>query len=488
MIKVNIVGSGIGGLATAVRLAKAGHDVTVFEGNNYPGGKLCELRLGNYRFDKGPSLFTMPELINELSVLCNDDRGLEYVRLKDICNYFYEDGVVVHAKSGNELFAGEVAEKLGENKEDVLNHLNHSSELFYYTADLFLHKSLHKASSFLNRKAFSAFMNLKKLKLSKTMHQVNTERFKNPKTVQIFNRYATYVGSNPYKAPALLNIIPHLEYNMGAYMPKAGMNAITNYVYQLAKAHGVKFLFEHKVEEIVVKQNKTTGVIAKGTFYPGDIVISNSDVNLTYEKLLKSHFTPKRILNQEKSSSAFIFYWGIKKQFNELNLNNIFFTENYKEEFDQLFEGDKPYHDPTIYIHVSSKVCKTDAPEGSENWFVLINAPHNKSRGPITYYSELRKNVIAKLSRILKADIEPLIEAEETIDPYQLEVVTSSYGGSLYGNASNSKFSAFLRHSNFSSKIKGLYFCGGSVHPGGGIPLCLLSAKIASDLILKKYN
>lgn len=488
MKKVIIIGSGISSLATAVRLSHAGHKVTVFESNSFPGGKLSEIKMGKYRFDKGPTLFTLPELVTELGKLSSKELPFKYSKQELICNYFYEDGTTVKAGAEADEFADEIAKALGEDKQAVLSYLNYGKQLYDYTADLFLHQSLHNPLNFLNFKTAKAILNIGKLKLSKTMNDVNQASFRNKKTVQLFNRYATYNGSNPYKAPAILNMIPHLEHNLGSFMPEHGMQDITNYVFELAKQNGAEFVFNATVTEIVVENNKAVGVKVNGKMHEADIVISGADMNMVYRKLLPEKFKPLKALSQEKSSSAFIFYWGVKKEFPQLSMQNVIFSDNYAEEFRCLFEEDKPYHDPTVYIHISSKVCKNDAPEGCENWFILINVPHNKSHKPVHYYEELKANVIAKINRVLKIDLLPLIECEQILDPYMIEQTTSSYGGSLYGNSSNNKYSAFLRHANFSGKIKDLYFTGGSVHPGGGIPLCLLSAKITSQMVIDKYG
>ncbi|MDA7810656.1 phytoene desaturase, partial [Flavobacteriaceae bacterium] len=213
------------------------------------------------------------------------------------------------------------------------------------------------------------------------------------------------------------------------------------------------------------------------------IVISNMDVVPTYNKLLNGQPSPKKILNQERSSSAIIFYWGVKKEFKNLDLHNILFSDNYKEEFDSIFEKKEIHKDPTIYINITSKEISGDAPLNCENWFVMINAPNNSGQDWESITNELRKNVINKINRVLKTDIKQYIEKEKIYTPINLENNTQSYLGSLYGSSSNNKMSAFLRHPNFSNDILNLYFCGGSVHPGGGIPLCLLSAKIVSNLI-----
>jgi phytoene dehydrogenase-like protein len=212
-----------------------------------------------------------------------------------------------------------------------------------------------------------------------------------------------------------------------------------------------------------------------------DIVFSNMDVYFTYHKLLPQIKIPKKTLSQERSSSAIIFYWGIKKEFPELDLHNIFFSDNYKEEFTFLFDQKTMYSDPTVYINISSKLAKNDAPQGTENWFVMVNAPSNCGQNWDDLIATTKKNIIAKISKRLSISLHDLIEYEEILDPRTIESKTSSYQGSLYGTASNNKFAAFLRHPNFKKNVKGLYFVGGSVHPGGGIPLCLMSAKIACN-------
>jgi phytoene dehydrogenase-like protein len=173
----------------------------------------------------------------------------------------------------------------------------------------------------------------------------------------------------------------------------------------------------------------------------------------------------------------------LKKEFKELGLHNILFSENYEEEFDTIFAKKSIYHDPTIYINITSKHTPSDAPPGCENWFSFVNVPNNSGQDWDMYITEAREHMILKINRMLKTDIRPLIESEMVFDPRVIESRTSSAFGAIYGNSSNNKFAAFLRHANFSKDIKNLYFCGGSVHPGPSIPLCLLSAKITTGLI-----
>ena len=243
------------------------------------------------------------------------------------------------------------------------------------------------------------------------------------------------------------------------------------------------FNFNEKAKSINYSNKKITGVTTEKARYIADIVVSGIDTFYTYSSLLPQLKAPQKTLNQEKSSSAIIFYWGVKKSFPELDLHNIFFSENYREEFDAVFDLKQLAKDSTIYLNISSKAEQSDAPKGCENWFVMINVPTNIGQDWEQLVTEARTQIIEKLNRNLNINLNELIESEEVLDPVKIELKTSSHQGSLYGSASNSKFSAFLRHPNFSNQIKGLYFCGGSVHPGGGIPLCLKSGQIVADLI-----
>ncbi|MBS1636652.1 MAG: phytoene desaturase [Bacteroidetes bacterium] len=481
-----VIGSGVAGLAAAVRLSAAGFKVTVVEANSYVGGKLTSQDLGAYRFDMGPSVFTLPELIDELTAVSGIHQPFQYISLPSICNYFYEDGTRLKAYPDKEKFAAEVAEKLGESKESVYKQLRFSGLLYTMLSDIFMRQSLHKLSNFLNLKTAKAILNIGKFKMNKTMNEVNSANFKNPKTVQLFNRFATYNGSDPYQAPAIINIIAHLEHNIGAFAPVGGMHDITKHLHSLSVQLGAEYKLNTRVSKILLDGNTVVGVATSQGDIKADMIVSDADIKHVYGKLLDPHHSPRKILEQEKSLSALIFYWGIKKEFKELGLHNILFSGNGEAEFRCVFRDKKPYHDPTTYINITSKVTPTDAPAGCENWFVMVNVPHNASGKPIEYVQEMRKHIVAKINRVLNTDIEQYIEVEDVQDPYLIEQRTSSAGGSLYGNASNNKYAAFLRHANFSSRIKNLYFCGGSVHPGGGIPLGLLSAKIVSDMIREK--
>jgi phytoene dehydrogenase-like protein len=213
------------------------------------------------------------------------------------------------------------------------------------------------------------------------------------------------------------------------------------------------------------------------------------DVYFTYKNLLNDSSKAAEIKKQERSSSALIFYWGMNKTFPTLDLHNIFFSADYQAEFDAIFNTGLPFNDPTVYINITNKLEPgKHAPIGKENWFVLINVPANNGQDWKSLEQFYRKVIIQKLNRIIGENIEPYITVDEVLTPVSIESKTASYMGSLYGTSSNSKMAAFMRHPNDSKTSNGLYFVGGSVHPGGGIPLCLSSASIVANLIKDKYH
>lgn len=482
--KIGIIGAGVAGLAAACRLASKGHKVTVYEMSATPGGKLSEAKWMGYRFDLGPSLFTMPEVFDEIFKQAGKKPRdyYQYQTLDTITNYFFEDGTTFSSHHDFEKWATELEAKTNADPKKLKRYLEKARFIYDTTAHIFLERSLHRFETYFRWKTLVSILNLPRIGMGKSMASANKKLLKNPYLETYFNRFATYNGSNPFKAPSTLNLIAHVEHGKGAYYPNGGMFSIAKALYQLAVDLGVNFHFNTKVEKIIHNQEKVLGLLINGEPKNYDLVVSNMDVFFTYEKLLDIK-GPKRILQQEKSSSALIFYWGVKKQFHSLRLHNIFFSNDYQKEFHTLFDEKDIDEDPTVYVNISSKLTPEDAPNGCENWFVMINVPNIQNQDWEKLREKARSNILSKLSRMLGEDIERLIDFEEYLDPLRIESKTGSHLGSLYGNSSNNPMAAFFRHANFSSRLKGLYFCGGSVHPGGGIPLAALSGKIVADLV-----
>ena len=483
-----VIGSGIAGIAAAIRIASRGYQVDVFEANKFPGGKLKELNTNGYRFDMGPSVFTLPNLIDELFEIChkNPRDYFSYTHLQTPFKYFYDDGTVINAYADVEKFGVEIELKTKDTKQAFDNYRKDIAAKYKITNEVFIENSLHKFTNFLNRRTAYGVFNFHKIDAFKSMNEGNKLFFKDLKVIQLLNNYANYVGSNPFIAPATLNVIQHLEINLGTYIPDKGMYSIITALVKLAEEMGVKFHYNTLVKEIVTSENegnfKKKRVVGIKTNHSEvlkyDRVISNMDIYYTFKKLLPKEKSPDRILNQPKSSSLIAFFWGIKSTFESLNTHNMLFSKSNVEEFKAVFENNSISEDPSIYIYVSSKHIKSDAPKGCENWFLFITVPNDQGQNWNELVAQARINIIKKINKTLNTDIEKYIEFEDVLTPPIIKENYSTPFGAIYGNSSHNKFAAFFRHSNFSKNVKGLYFVGGSVHPGAGIPLCLNSAKI----------
>jgi diapolycopene oxygenase len=493
MRRIAVVGAGFGGLAASIRLASSGYDVDLFEKQDFVGGKAASLRLGGYRFDTGPSLLTMVPVFRELFEYAGTDfdRRVKIVPLEPLCTYFFPDGAVLHSSSDPERFAENIRGMTGASgsRADLRGFLTHGRKIYDTAAWLFLHNSLHDPGTYADRRAWSALLNLRKIDAFRSLDRANRSFFSDPRLVQLFNRYATYNGSSPYRVPATFNIIPYIEYGTGGFAVEGGIFAISKALGSLARETGVKIHLGTQVERIEVRDGRVRGIAVGGKSLAYDAVVSNADVVHTYDRLLHGGPYPwrRRYSRLEPSSSALVFYWAMSRSFPKLGVHNIFFSGDYKQEFSEIFDGKKIPEEPTVYINITSKVTPEDAPAGGENWFVLLNVPFDNGQNWQGDIPAVRSRVLRILESRLGGGIGGHIAAEEVMTPKDIEKNTNSAYGSLYGVSSNGVFAAFKRHPNRLRSPRGLYFCGGSSHPGGGMPLAVLSGKIAARLV-RKYE
>ena len=483
---IAVVGAGIAGLASAIRLANQGLNVHLFEKNSYTGGKMTVYEQNGFRFDAGPSLFTLPELVDDLFKLCgkNPRYYFNYTRHHTACRYNWSNGKSMTLTSNQQENIENIKDVFGEEEAlAVKKYLDLSKEKYELAAPYFLKKSLHRKSTFLNREVLKVIRKIPSLGIFGSLNSFNERCFESPELVQLFNRFATYNGSNPYKTPGIMQMINHLEHGIGTYLPQGGMHEIAKSLTKLAKEVGVTIHLNTPVIKVCTRDNRFHSLLINNEYREFDAVVLNSDVHHTYAHLMDENVPrPKRTLAQQPSTSALIFYWGIHKTFEQLDLHNIFFSKDYKKEFDSIESKNGFWVDPTIYINISSKLEEDDAPEGCENWFVMVNVPPNTGQDWFAIREKTKASIINRLSQELEVNLEELIATERVLDPVLIEKYTSSAGGALYGTSSDNQLSAFLRHPNKKlGNYNGLYFCGGSAHPGGGIPLCLHSAKLAAD-------
>ena len=484
-----VVGAGIGGLAAAALLAKAGRRVVVFEQAAAAGGKAASVRLGEYRFDSGPSLFTLPEVFRAFfERLGMDVRDwLESIPLDPLCSYFFADGTRLRSHADRSRFAAEMERAGAASSAELDAYLDKNAQLWNLAGELFLTRSLHEPATYASRRGLRAMLGAPRLSPFSVLHDANAAAFGDARAVQLFDRYATYNGSSPFRAPATLRVVPHAEYAFGGYALKGGIVALPRALERAGRVLGVEFRLVTRVARIVRQGGRCRGVEAGGDFFAADVVVSNADALATYRGLLGESDSreARAAARQEPSSSGLVFLWGMAGRLPDLSAHNVFFSGDYPDEFDALFRRLDLPEDPTVYVNVGSRSEPADAPADGESWFVLLNAPRSAGQDWPALAARGRAAALARLSRALGVDVGGRIREERIIAPPDIERDTGSTFGSLYGPASHSPVSAFLRHPNRSRRIRGLYFAGGGVHPGGGMPLALLSGMLAADLAEK---
>jgi phytoene desaturase len=492
MKRAAVIGAGLGGISAAVYLRSFGWEVDVYEKQSFPGGKAGELYAKGYRFDTGPSLLNMLWVFDDVFDKAGTklENEITVIPLEEICSYFLSDGSYLKAWSDLERFKKDLDTLSKGSGEDFERYLNISKRIHELGGELFLTVPIHEIRRLLKPSIIWKLMRFLGIHPFSTLDQLNRRYFKDERLVQLFDRYATYNGSNPFKTPATMAVIPYVEYSGGGYTVEEGIHAIPAKLSQAAAQGGVQFHFSKTVDQIILKGKRVKGIEVEGESIDYDAVFSNSDVISTYERLLKLPNAPevKRYRKLEPSSSGIVFYWGIKKHFPQLTVNNIFFSEDYRAEFNSMFKDNDVAKHPTVYVNISSKEAPADAPEYGENWFVLVNAPADKGQNWDALVGQVRKSVLDVLSLRLGESIEDLIEFEDILTPPMIEERTDSSFGSLYGISSNTLQAAFLRHRNRSKRFPGLYFCGGSAHPGGGMPLVILSGKMTAELAEEHSN
>lgn len=495
MKKVIIIGAGLGGLAAACRLAKSGFSVTVLEKNESVGGKVNSVEASGYKFDTGASLITLPQIFEELFEFCGKrfEDYLTFEKLDPICRYFWSDGTVFDASQNLEKTEEQIAKIAPEDVGNFRKYTADARAKYEIAWRTFLSKSLNELPELLTAKNIPDLLKISSLK---TLDKHNAKFFKSEKMRQLFNRFATYNGSSPYKVPATFALIPFVEFGFGAWYARGGIYEIPKALEKLASELGVEFLFDADVEKILIKNKKAIGVKLKNElddedFLFADIVISNADAVITYRELIeekdRKSFPDKKLEKREPSSSGFVLLLGAKKKFPQLAHHNIFFSDDYKTEFRHIFDVRIPTPHPTIYISASSVTDETQAPKDSENLFVLVNVPFMRWQVNWQFEAEpYRDVVVGKLEKFGLENLSKSIEFENIITPEDFEYKYRANKGSIYGVSSNGILSAFRRIPNKSKDIENLYFTGGATHPGGGMPLVLLSGKMAADLIFQK--
>lgn len=484
-----VVGAGIGGLVSSILLANKGYKVTVLEKNSAVGGKMQQHEADGYRFDTGPSLLTMPFLLEKVFKSCGEKLSdyLEFSELDPLCRYFYPDNTIFDNYSDREKSKKEIERFAPKDVKSYDRFLKRSKKIYERTADAFLFNPLYQLSDFMSLNLF----NLLRIDALSTVSQKVDRTFTSTYLRQFFKRFTTYNGSSPFKAPATLNVIPHVELNQGGYYVHGGFYNIALALEKLALHLGVEFSFNTPVVQIQTESDRIKGVrLRNGLEITCDLIFTNTDATDTILNLMpESSFSEMKRKKQkeiEPSCSGFVIMLGCNKKWEQLKHHNVFFSSDYKKEFHDIFNEKKLPDDPTIYIANTSYSDPQHAPKGGSNLFILVNAPyiHSYQNWPNLkqFYTTF---LIEELEKRGLKGLNQSIETIEIITPLDFFDKYRSNRGSIYGTSSNSRLSAFLRPRNKEKTFENLYMVGGSTHPGGGIPLVIQSAFNAIELLTR---
>lgn len=472
-----VVGGGVGGLATAIRLRAAGHPVTLLERRHEVGGKLTVHERDGFFFDIGPSLVTLPHLFDEVLALAGTRLGdrVDLVRLDPQFHYRWPDGteVTVHDDPAATRAAwDQVIPGAGMAWQRLVDH---GQRIWEVSERTFFAGPMEHPVALMRR--MRSPRDLVRIDPLRSLHRVTRRTFDHPRFTQWAGRYATYSGSSPYRAPATLACIPYLETRYGAWYPMGGLGRLRDTLAAVAHEMGVQVETGVEVARIRTVGDAVAGVTTSdGRQVDAPLIVANVDAEHLYRDLLPDTRALRRMQRAERSTSGFVVLAGVRGRTPGQRHHTIWFSPDDRAEFADL-EAGRLHATPTIYGCVTTVTDPTQAPDGHESWFLLVNVPAGADVDAEAY----RDVVLEQLAR-RGTDLRDRLVFTEMLTPADLASRYRSPGGAIYGTSSNGRRAAFLRPGNRGPR-RGLYLVGGSSHPGGGLPLVLTSARIVADAV-----
>ena len=481
-MKVVIVGAGVGGLVTSIRLATAGHQVVVFERNPMVGGKLATLEEDGFTFDLGPSLLTLPRLFDDVFRLAGTSLAdeVELVRLDPQFRYSWPNGSTLDIPDDPAETPARLDAFSPGSGAEWQRFVDHAREIWEISERTFLAGPMGSPLSLLGR--MRSPLDLPRIDGNRTLAKSAAAHFEDPRLRQLVGRYATYSGSSPYRAPATLACIPHVEQADGCWYVMGGLGRVRDALERVALGAGVDIRLRSDVGTIRTSGRAVTGVdLADGGTEDADVVVANVDAAHLFVDLLPMPKQAARLDKVAKSTSGFVVCAAVRGRTEGIAHHNVFFPLHDEQEF-RLLESGQMAIDPTVYACVSSVTDPSQAPPDCENWFLLVNTPPETG-------IDRKMMTAAVLNRLAERgiDLRQRIDFTRTLVPADFEARYRAVGGAIYGTSSNGKRAAFSRPNNV-GPVDGLYLVGGSSHPGGGLPMVTISARIVADLIAERHG
>lgn len=475
-----VIGGGLGGLATALRLCVRGWQVVLCEQNTQLGGKMNLFTQDGLRFDTGPSLITMPWIFQELFADAGEDIDsyIAFVPVQPLGKYVFSDGSQFVYSSSLPKWLETLQAVSPSDADSFFRYMHLGARLYQLSAATFLRRPIGAPP---DKTTLHAMFHMPIRHAWGNYHQTVKSFFRDNRLQQLFDRYPTFVGSSPYEVPATLTLIPYIEYALGGFHVQGGLYKIVDALASILKSRGVVIRTGTAVASIELSGRCVRGVTtSSGEFIPAHVVVQNGDV-CTTARLLGRRDTPRNIKDQ--SLSGFVLLLTVRRSQLPFVHHNVFFSADYHQEFEALCREYRFPDDPTVYISAPGRTDPTLLTDNYEPLFVMANAPAREDIWNERNITTARQNILRRLRQSGLTDLEKLVVREHIITPQDIAQRDGAPGGAIYGQNSHGWRKAFFRPPNKDRTIRGLYYVGGTTHPGGGTPIVLLSARIAVELI-----
>ncbi|MBM6613281.1 phytoene desaturase [Desemzia sp. RIT804] len=488
---VVVIGGGLGGLSAAVSLAQSGFKVSLYEKNQHLGGKLNRAEQDGFGFDLGPSILTMPHIFEELFKRSHK-KMKDYIptlRLEHEWRSFFSDGTQLDLYGDLKKMAYENPSLSEKDMEEYKKFLKYAKKIYDATEDGYFAEGLDSTMEILRHHGVVEAM--RDFDYFSSMYDGITKRISSQKLREMLAYFIKYVGSSPYDAPAVLNMMIYMQHKQGVWYVPGGMHGIAEGIVKLGKEIGVEFYTGKKVVRLLPDQDGKieAAKLEDDTILKADYFISNMEVIPAYDTLLEEEdkFIKKLEDKFEPASSGLVIHLGIDKEYPQLSHHNFFFSENSEKNFEQVFHRHELPDDPTIYLVNVNKTDPSQTIPGHENIKILPHIPHLQDE-PFTQaeYCALRERVLIKLERMGLTDLRKHIVSENIWTPEDIEETYLSHRGAIYGTVSNRKRNRGFKHAKHSERYDNLYFVGGTVNPGGGMPMVTLSGQQVRDKIVQR--